>query len=395
MFQILQMAVLLGSTPLCSPFQLYRPHLPTASQLFMTRQGPSIRLEMTVRIIDSDGTNTDAETVMGVTDELKLTQSKLKVLEHVVKKMKNKSEESAASWAKRLAQEKEKQAKTLGESELLKKKYKGAEGAFADERNQLGRQIETMTSEYETSLGKSTKKISDLTKREGAYKRDLKDYEAKFIQMEEKLAKMTHDRRDREAAWESEKNRHNSILEDQRRKEEELSAELDDVYAERDEIMAKLKETRQRRNVDIEAMEKAKSSLVASENRVLILEEKYAALQNEYDNTQREIQFSRQTIAAMEENTRFLEAKVQSASKAIDAGLKEEVETLKKAIVDLRMQHNSQLKKQQRDTEIQLSKMRDDHYKQVQQFRKTVLERNDSVETKGLWQRVRKLFRRS
>lgn len=387
----LQMAALLvSSMSLCSPFQLSRSQWHTGSQRFKLA-GQSSRLELTAQAVDFDETDNNPDIVMNVADELELTQSKLKVLEHVVKKMKKKSEESAVAWEKVLSKEKEKQVKVLGNYEAIQKKYQ----SVADERRQLEKKVETITSSYETSVERSTKKISDLTKREASYKRDLTSYETKVVQMEEKIAKMAEERKNLEAAWKSETSRHEHILEEQRSKEEELSAELDDVYAERDEIMTKLEELRQRRKIDVEAIERTKSSLAASETRLSELQEKYAALQKLYDATQEEMQDSRQTIAAMEENTRFLEEKIKSASKVVDTRLQEEVETLRNAILELRIHHNSQLKRQQRESESQLAKMREDHYKQVQQFRKTVMERNDSVEKIGLWQRVRKIFRRN
>jgi chromosome segregation ATPase len=383
----LWLAGLLVNAPLSTPFQ-FGP-LQNGSKL-RTPEPSLVAFGMTAQTKDAD----EGNVVMDTEDELKLTKSKLKVLQLVVKKMKKKSEKSSAQWEKRMAQEKQRQTKTLGDLESVQKRLASAESALTNEKKRHEKQIETLTSDYETSLSKSAKKISDLIKREVSYNRDLKAYETKAIQMEEKIALMAEDRRKMEADCKNELNRHKTILDNQRRKEEELSAELDDVYAERDEFIAKLEETRQRRSVDVEAVERAQRSLAASEEKASIIQGKYTALLAECDASQQMIQELRQKIAAIEERNRFLEDKVQSAPKVIDTGLQEEIEMLRGTIVELRMQHNSQLKKQQRETEMQLARMRDEHYKQVQQYRKDVMERNDTAENKGLWQRVRTVFRR-
>ncbi|GAX23796.1 hypothetical protein FisN_12Hu375 [Fistulifera solaris] len=340
--------------------------------------------------MDSD----ESHAVMDSEDELKLTKSKLKVLQLVVKKMKKKSTVLSAHWEKRMAQEKERQTKTLGDLESAQKKLANAESALTNEKKRHEKQMETLTSDYETSLSKSAKKISDLTKREVSYQGDLKAYEIKIIQMEEKIANMAEDRRKMEADWKNELFRHKTILDNQRRKEEELLAELGDVYAERDELIVKLEEIRQSRRVDKEAIERAQRSLAASEEKVSIIQGKYTTLLVKRDDSQQKIQKLRQEIAAIEGRNRLLEDKVQYAPKVIEAGLQEEIEMLRGTIVELRIQHNFQLMKQQRETETQLARMRDEHYKQVQQYRKAVMERNDTAEKKGLWRPVRTLFRR-
>lgn len=390
-----QLVVLLASTSLSMPFHLSRSPMTTGSKI-PKLCGPSVCLEMTAPAISSDEKNVDSDTALD--DELQVATSKLKVLEHVVKKMKKKSDESSASWEKRLAEENKKYAKTVGELQSIKKKYSDAKKALVDERDKHDRQVEKLTSDYEDSKTKYTKQISGLTKREASYQRDLRSLEAKVNKMEGTIAEMAEDRRGLQTTLKSERSRHNSILDDQYRKEEHLSEELDKIYAERDEVLLKLEEARSAGSVNAEAVEIAKSSVAAAERRESMLKEKYTALQVEYDGALDEIQHLQERISTMVESCRSLEEKVKSASaasKAADTELQENVETLKNSIVELRMLHSAELRKQQREAESQIAKMRDDHYKQVQQFRKALMERNDTFEKRGLWQRVRKLLRRN